>query len=626
MIEQAANHVWQSTLVAALAGLLTLAFSNNRAQVRYWLWLAASLKFLIPFAALTALGSQFGWLAPVRVMRLQTTVVAADAMTRTFSQAEVGAVGAGSSVSPTAFAAVPVLLPAIWFGGCALILVVWCVRWRRIAAAVGRTDAITAGRELDILRRLEQRRGITTPMMLVASDSSREPGVFGILRPVLLWPRRMGPHLADAEVEAILAHELSHVRRQDNLASAIHLVVQAVFWFHPLVWWMGARLVDERERACDEEVIRLGSEPRVYAESLLKTCALSVESRLACVSGVSGADLKARIEAIMRNRETDPLHVAKKIVLATACLTAIAGPVALGVLTAPAVQAQVSPVELVQRAHLQRAIEDLHDRARTMLPTARRAVDVVSIKPSTSGGPWRIQMLKSRTPDATRQVTGQVTVTNMPLREVIRIAYGLQPFQISGGPDWIHTEGYDIAAKGNGPSESDPVGVILRTLLADRFKLRVHHEPRELPAFALVRANSDGRLGPGLRPSEVDCSSAGAGMPPCATWREGLLHVTARGVTMDQLAMHMTIVSHRVNRAVLDRTGLTGRFDLDLDFFRPLDEVVARFPPMTAALERLGLMTSFFTAVRQQLGLQLNLTEGPVDMLVIDGAERPTGN
>ena len=92
---------------------------------------------------------------------------------------------------------------------------------------------------------------------------------------------------------------------------------------------------------------------------------------------------------------------------------------------------------------------------------------------------------------------------------------------------------------------------------------------------------------------------------------------------MEQLAMYVPIMSHRVNRVVLDRTGLTGTFDLDLEFLRPLDEAVARFPPMTAALERLGLMTSVFTAVRQQLGLQLNLTEGPVDMLVIDGAERP---
>jgi uncharacterized protein (TIGR03435 family) len=317
------------------------------------------------------------------------------------------------------------------------------------------------------------------------------------------------------------------------------------------------------------------------------------------------------------------LHAAKKIVLAAACLTAIAGPVALGVLTAPPVQAHASAVELVQSARLQRAIEDLHQVARTLPRTARPAFEVVSIKPSTSGGAWRIQMLMSRTPGAESHASGEVTVTNMPLREVIRIAYGLQPFQISGGPDWIHSEGYDMTVRGEGSLGKDQMSAMMQRLLADRFKLRVHHEPRELSVFALARARSDGTLGPRLRRSEVDCSSPAPGRPACAMWSEGAWQVSARGVTMDQLAMHMTLVSHRVNRAVVDRTGLTGTFDLDLQFLRPLDEAVARFPPLTAALERLGLMTSFFTALRQQLGLQLDLTEGPVDMLVIDGAERP---
>ena len=113
---------------------------------------------------------------------------------------------------------------------------------------------------------------------------------------MLLWPRSIGARLSDEQVEAILAHELAHVRRRDNLTAAIHMVVQSVFWFHPLVWWLGARLVDERERACDEDVIRLGSEPQVYAEGILKTCEFYVESPLACVSGVTGSDLKKRIE------------------------------------------------------------------------------------------------------------------------------------------------------------------------------------------------------------------------------------------------------------------------------------------------------------------------------------------
>ena len=119
-----------------------------------------------------------------------------------------------------------------------------------------------------------------------------EPGVFGVFRPILLLPEGIGARLNEPQLEAILAHELCHVRRRDNLTATIHMAVQAVFWFHPLVWWLGARLVDERERACDEEVLRLGNRPQVYAAGILNICKLYVESPLACVSGVTGADLK----------------------------------------------------------------------------------------------------------------------------------------------------------------------------------------------------------------------------------------------------------------------------------------------------------------------------------------------
>ena len=91
--------------------------------------------------------------------------------------------------------------------------------------------------------------------------------MFGIRQPILLWPASIADRLADDHIEAILAHELCHVARRDNLWAAVHMVVQTLFWFHPLVWWIGARLVDERERACDESVVAAGSEPeRVRGE------------------------------------------------------------------------------------------------------------------------------------------------------------------------------------------------------------------------------------------------------------------------------------------------------------------------------------------------------------------------
>ena len=99
-----------------------------------------------------------------------------------------------------------------------------------------------------------------------------EPGIVGVLRPVLLLPEGIAEQLNQTQLDAILAHEFCHVRRKDNLTATIHMAVQAIFWFHPLTWWIGARLVDERERACDEEVLRRGCKPNVYAESILAIC------------------------------------------------------------------------------------------------------------------------------------------------------------------------------------------------------------------------------------------------------------------------------------------------------------------------------------------------------------------
>ncbi len=112
--------------------------------------------------------------------------------------------------------------------------------------------------------------------------------------------------LTPPQLDAVLAHELCHIRRRDNLLAAIHMLVEALFWFHPLVWWLGKKLVDERERACDEEVLRLGGEPHIYAEAIVNICKLYMESPLVCMSGVTGSDLKKRVEAILVNRLTLP--------------------------------------------------------------------------------------------------------------------------------------------------------------------------------------------------------------------------------------------------------------------------------------------------------------------------------
>jgi bla regulator protein blaR1 len=175
-----------------------------------------------------------------------------------------------------------------------VVILVWYERWRRISAAMRAAEPLREGREVDTLRRLERSGNMRQRIRMLISRASLEPGIFGILRPVLVWPEGISEHLEDAHLEAILAHELWHLRRRENLAAAVHMVVEAILWFRPLVWWLGARLLEERERACDERVLELGSERQIYAESILRVCEFCLGSPLACVSGVTGADLKKR--------------------------------------------------------------------------------------------------------------------------------------------------------------------------------------------------------------------------------------------------------------------------------------------------------------------------------------------
>jgi len=219
----------------------------------------------------------------------------------------------------------------------------WWVRWRRVAQVVGDARPVFDGRVWAALRRLEARDGIKRPIPLVASGASLPPGVFGVWRPVLVWPRHLAGRLGPGQVDAILAHELSHVRRRDNLAAAIHQVVEAVFWFHPLAWWLGRRLVAEREQACDEAVLRWGGEPGAYAESILTTCRFAVESAPVGMVGVAGADLKRRMEQIMMNDKTRALTVWRKLLLTVMASTSVAGPIAVGVVGASPLVAQTGP-------------------------------------------------------------------------------------------------------------------------------------------------------------------------------------------------------------------------------------------------------------------------------------------
>jgi TonB family protein len=330
-----ANHLWQSTLFALLTAVLVLALRKNQARVRHHLWLAASLKFFLPFSLLTSLGAHLATLtrSPEAQPRFYFVF---QKVSQPFTQTATAQSWLAASVLPL----LPGIIAGLWLCGSVTVIGLWWLRWSRVARSVREATPISQGREVNALRHLERLAGIRRPIAFWMSRSTLEPGIFGIIQPVLLWPAAISEHLQDAHMEAILAHEVRHVRRRDNLAAAMHMVVEAIFWFHPVVWWLGARLVEERERACDEEVMQLGYPPQIYAESILKTCEFCVGSPLACVSGVTGADLKQRVVRIMSQRSPNKLSFARKLLLAAIGLGAVAGPVVVGLVKVPLVSAQ----------------------------------------------------------------------------------------------------------------------------------------------------------------------------------------------------------------------------------------------------------------------------------------------
>jgi beta-lactamase regulating signal transducer with metallopeptidase domain len=348
MIPPLLDHLWQSTLLALAVGLMALALPKAPAAVRHGLWFAASLKFLIPFAGLAVLGRFLAprlpavlhqvavQAAPAAVIPQAAVIVkAAQPLARfpltpspallqaPFSAAEAGPLVTQALHHPALhFAPVPIL-SAVWALGFAVVLGRWMVR------------------SAQVLRIVRTARPIAwpAPMPVVASSSQTAPGLAGLWRPVLVTPQTLPERLTRSQIDAIIAHEISHLRRRDNLTAALHTLVEAVFWFHPLVWWIGTRMIVERELACDEAVLRAGHDRRTYARGLVESARLYVQSPLGCVAGASGVDLKTRVERIMTTPIAMPLSRSKKALLLAAASFAFATPVAAGMLTPDARQA-----------------------------------------------------------------------------------------------------------------------------------------------------------------------------------------------------------------------------------------------------------------------------------------------
>ena len=427
-------------------------------------------------------------------------------------------------------------------------------------------------------------------VVLLRGVEETMPMASGTRHPVILLPA-VADTWSEDQRRSVLLHELAHVARHDCLTQSLAAVACAMYWLHPGVWWVTRRLRIERELACDDRVLAAGVDPGDYASHLLDFAySLRVDAAPAlAVTMAAPASLEGRLRALLdggRNRQDASFRTR---FLATAMIVGLVGAIATGRLAA------MRPLLPIQDA-------------------PRQSFDVASVKPNKSaetGG--FIQRMRG----------GTFNVGNQTLVQLIRFAYELQGLQLVGAPDWMATERFDIVGKASAeippaaPGQPSPEALMLRSLLEDRFRLAMHRETRQMPIYALVVARADGRLGPQIRrPANDYCAqrakeAAKAPPPPMGSGpvcglRGNDTELTGGAFPMAGFARFL---AGEAGRPVIDRTGLTGEWDFELKWSPPNTPNPDPDRPF------------IFTALQEQLGLRLDATTGPLEVLVIDRVE-----
>jgi len=482
------------------------------------------------------------------------------------------------------------MLAVAWGVGAAFVIVAWCWRWVNLWKAIGGTEVLHHGREAKILRRLGGDGKRCAQIRIVLSRTMMEPGIFGIFDPVMIWPEKLTSQLTDEQIEAIMAHELAHLRRHDNLVALVHMLVEAIFWFHPMVWWIESRLVEERELACDEEAIIQVRSADIYAESLLKACRVCFESPLTCCPGIAGGNLRKRVMRITSGSLLQKLDVKRQALLCLLGLVSFTLPVLTGV---------------------------AHSLPQGGAASIGNAVQEQSSTDSESSDKFEIVSIRQSRPDedggGTQLLPDGFRWKNMPLSQLVKEAYGIEfEKQLVGFPPSLDSRRFDIEARMSSEAASkwrtlpqkkqlEQLALMQRGILADRCQFRAHYESTEQTVYELVIAKGGVKM---TRAADNQKSSYQS--------LDGS-HDVVKGAPGNQIVHQIPVF----DRLIIDKTGLGDeRYDFDLKWSRGDEQ------PGDAAEGR----PTIFKALEEQLGLKLVPTKGMVKALKVDHIEPPSPN
>jgi uncharacterized protein (TIGR03435 family) len=526
------------------------------------------------------------------------------AMARGLSSVDVNAVRPGAWLP---------LIVLMWSAGVVVLVIRMLGGWWRIHRLHRASRAAAPSVWTNASTRLAAALGLSRRVHVVDSSRVETPTVIGWISPVILLPIAAFAGLSSSQVEAILAHELAHVRRHDFLVNLLQTFAETVLFYHPAVWWLSARIRTEREHCCDDVALSVCGDAVSYAEALLELDSRR-RAHTALAIAATGGTLVTRIRRLLGAPAVDHPRSSGGVMLAgVVALVCVAG----------------------ASAYLLAAQPDRRSDA----------------APGTAHDPAAWSMVFNHA-DSTMRFIGYRG------RDLIRFAHQVPEARVVGGPRWLDEQALDIVVTLDAAPRADQMPGIVRQALESRLQLQTHVETRSFPVLALVMARDDRALGRGLRVASRPCFdvqqwiAAGQpvdrlperrGVPACGGEIDSPLGWTHyASITMPQFAeelrdyvagwpltppgprpaqLRQTLVEVKAPD-IVDRTGLSGRYDIEFSAFYPTAALMTRFPFLTNVFEPLGF-TSVPRALRSQLGLALVESEAPYDVIVIDQAERP---
>ena len=626
------DFVWEGTLIALAAALLLWALRRRAPRVRYAVACAAlAVMLAAPVAAVLSVSG-----TPADpVIAASYDVAAPPLRTATALDRVVHVTGANAANSGAWQSAPRVLTMVVllWLAGVIVLLGRLSVGWIRIRRLHGDSLRMAPSRWTGVGTTLAARLHLSAAIRFIDAVSVDTPVVIGWLRPVVLLPVAALASLTPAQVEAILAHELAHVRRHDFVVNMLQAVAETLLFYHPAVWWLSSRIRVEREQCCDDVAVEMCGDAVTYAEALVHLASWSTAPALSV--GATAGPLLDRVRRVLR---LEPRPVRGSAAFGLAALLAVAAVFVAGFRT-PALArgaADSDAVWMARLAELHRIVPDFHGHS---LPGPMDVNRIMHFNLFPERVPFPADdPLDARAWGVTVTYPGgEQMVKGFTARSLVRYAYGLDGNTVIDVPVWMDTESVSLNAHAvSANPDTEDVLFAIRTALDTQMHVRLRREVRDYPVYALVLANADGRLGPGMHPATPgECVTGdmlrgspgsaarliqGQRMPICGV-DNSLTGPVAQGATIDELAE--AIQRPWLDRPVVDRTGLKGRFDARLQLgLVPLSVIASVHPDSRPVLASIG-SRSMQDALPEQLGLTLEDETAPYDVVIVDGATPP---